>query len=89
MLEKYFVKPETVDRIRGPWIGSEIESYVGWLAERRYGVKSIWRRVPIYLVAVVLFVLATTKFAKGKHNLVAAGLAVFAFVFMWNAFAAG
>jgi integrase/recombinase XerD len=47
MLEKYFVKPETVDRIRGSWIGSEIESYVGWLAERRYGVKSIWRRVPL------------------------------------------
>lgn len=47
MLEKYFVKPETVDRIRGSWIGSEIESYVRWLAERRYGVKSIWRRVPL------------------------------------------
>ncbi len=41
-----------------------------------------------FLVAVVLFVLGATKFHAGKENLVAAGLAVFAFVFMWNAFAA-
>jgi integrase/recombinase XerD len=47
MLEQYFVKPETVDRVRASWIGSEIESYVTWLAEHRYGSKTIWRRVPI------------------------------------------
>ena len=33
MLETYFVKPQTVDGIRGSWIGGEIERYVGWLAE--------------------------------------------------------
>lgn len=47
MLEQYFVKPETVDRVRASWIGSEIESYVSWMAEHCYGAKTIWRRVPI------------------------------------------
>jgi integrase/recombinase XerD len=47
MLEEYFVKPETIDRIRGSWIGAEIETYVMWLAERGYGTKSVWHRVPI------------------------------------------
>jgi integrase/recombinase XerD len=47
MLEQYFVKPETIDRIRASWIGAEIERYVDWLVERGYGTKSIWRRVPI------------------------------------------
>jgi hypothetical protein len=48
MLEQYFVKPETLDRIRATsWIGAEIESYVCWLADHGYGTKSVWRRVPI------------------------------------------
>ena len=47
MLEEYFRKPSTVDRIRGSWMGAEIENYVVWLVENRYSVKSIWRRVPI------------------------------------------
>ena len=28
MLDKYFVKPQTVDRVRACWIGAEIERYV-------------------------------------------------------------
>lgn len=47
MLEEYFAKPETIDRFRASWIGPEIERYVGWLVERGYGTKSVWRRVPI------------------------------------------
>lgn len=47
MLEQYFVKPATVDRIRGSWIATEIETYVAWLVEHGYSTKSIWRRVPI------------------------------------------
>ena len=47
MLEKYFVKPSTVDRLRGSWIAAEIETYVTWLAEHGYSAKTIWRRVPI------------------------------------------
>ena len=47
MLEQYFVRPATIDRIRGSWIATEIEAYVAWLVEHSYSAKSIWRRVPI------------------------------------------
>jgi len=46
MLETYFAKPETVERIRASWIGSEVERYVGWMADQGYDARSIWRRVP-------------------------------------------
>ena len=41
MLEEYFVRPQTVDRIRAWWIGAEIERYVGWLAEQGYSTRSV------------------------------------------------
>jgi integrase/recombinase XerD len=47
MLEQYFIKPATIDRLRGSWIAPEIESYVSWLVDHGYSVKSVWRRVPI------------------------------------------
>jgi integrase/recombinase XerD len=47
MLEKYFVKPETVDRIRGSWIAEDIESYLGWLVDHDYSARTVWRRVPV------------------------------------------
>ena len=47
MLETYFVKPETVERIRASWIGSQVERYVGWLADQGYGARTVWRRVPL------------------------------------------
>jgi len=47
MLEEYFIKPSTVDRIRQSWIATEIETYVTWLADQDYGTKTIWRRVPL------------------------------------------
>src|SRR6478752_6001437 len=47
MLEKYFVKPETVDRIRGSWIAEDIESYLGWLVGHDYSARTVWRRVPV------------------------------------------
>jgi integrase/recombinase XerD len=47
MLDQYFVRPATVDRIRASWIGSEVESYVTWLADHGYSTKTIWRCVPI------------------------------------------
>lgn len=46
MLETYFVKPQTVDGVRGSWIGGEIERYVGWLAEHGYRPRVVFRRVP-------------------------------------------
>ena len=47
MLEWYFVRPQTVDRVRASWIGSEIERYVGWLAERGYAARCVHARVPL------------------------------------------
>src|SRR6266581_3143784 len=46
MLERYFVKPQTIDRIRALWIGPQIEQYVAWLAGQGYGARCVWRRVP-------------------------------------------
>ena len=43
MLEHYFVKPSTIDRIRASWIGQPIEQYVAWLHDHRY-----WR-VPLLM----------------------------------------
>jgi hypothetical protein len=53
-LETYFVKPETVDRVRGCWIGPEIEVYVTWLSEQGYRPRGVYRRVPL-LVAFAEF----------------------------------
>jgi integrase/recombinase XerD len=47
MLEKYYTRPTTVDRIRGSWIASAVEQYVSWMAERRYTDSSVTRRIPI------------------------------------------
>src|SRR4051812_15238706 len=49
MLERYFVRPQTVDRIRASWIGPEIEQYVVWLAENGYSSRSVLRRVPLLI----------------------------------------
>lgn len=47
MLERYFLKPQTVDRIRGNWLGSAIERYVEWLEQEGYAARNVYRRVPI------------------------------------------
>jgi integrase/recombinase XerD len=58
MLETYFVKPRTVDRVRASWIGGDIERYVVWLAENGYTTRSVLRRVPL--------VLAFGEFARAR-----------------------
>jgi integrase/recombinase XerD len=45
MLETYFVKPQTVDRIRACWIGAEIERYADWLSEQGYATRTVLRHV--------------------------------------------
>ena len=47
MLEQYYVRPVTIDRIRTSWIAPAIEQYVGWLAERRYSSRTVSRRIPL------------------------------------------
>src|SRR5260370_31510127 len=58
MLEQYFVKPATIDRIRSSWIAAEIETYLAWLAGQGYSTKSIWRRIPMAF--------AFGEFARGR-----------------------
>ena len=47
MLEQYFLKPDTVDQIRGSWLGEPIERYVIWLSSQNYAPACIRSRVPI------------------------------------------
>lgn len=47
MLEQYFIKPATIDRLRGSWIAPHIETYVAWLAEQGYSNRIVWNRVPV------------------------------------------
>jgi len=47
MLEQYYVKPGTVDRVHDSWIAEAVEKYVEWLAARGYRRFSVLSRVPI------------------------------------------
>ena len=47
MLERYYVKPDTVDRIRGNVAGAYIEHYVEWMEAQGYAARNVFRRVPI------------------------------------------
>jgi integrase/recombinase XerD len=47
MLERFFLKPQTVERIMGCWLGQNIELYAAALCERGYSARSILRRIPI------------------------------------------
>jgi site-specific recombinase XerD len=58
MLEQYYVRPVTVDRVRTSWIATAIEQYVSWLAEQRYSSKTVSRRIPL--------VVAFGEFAKER-----------------------
>ena len=45
MLERYFVRPSTVDRIRALWLGPAIDQYVDWLTGRHAASDTIKRSV--------------------------------------------
>ena len=47
MLNRYFIRPTTVDRIHSSWIGESIEQYVAWLAEQNYAARNVFFRVPV------------------------------------------
>jgi integrase/recombinase XerD len=47
MLERYFVKPSTVDRIRASWLAPEIERYVQWMDLQGYATRNVYKRVPM------------------------------------------
>ena len=49
MLNQYFIRPTTVDRIQASWIGEAIERYVTWLEEQKYARRNVFARVPILM----------------------------------------
>lgn len=49
MLERYFARPQTVDRIRASWLGPAIEQCATWLIERGHAAKNLARSVPIQM----------------------------------------
>src|SRR5690349_22562088 len=77
MLERYYIRPITVDRIRTSWITPAIEQYVGWLAEQRYSSNTVSRRIPLLV--------AFGEFAKVRGAIQIAQLAdhVESFVQVW------
>ena len=49
MIERYFIKYQTQDRIRASWLGEPIQRYVTWLHEQQYAARSVYRCVPILM----------------------------------------
>lgn len=49
MIEKYFKKPETWDRIRACWLFEPIRRYIAWLHKNAYADSNIRRRVPVLM----------------------------------------
>jgi len=47
MLEHYFARPGTLDRIRASWVADPIESYVAWMRDHGYSASTIQTRVPV------------------------------------------
>ena len=46
MLENYFAKPSTIDRIHAHWLAPQIERYVEWMQTNGYADRNIVSRVP-------------------------------------------
>jgi site-specific recombinase XerD len=49
MLERFFMRPHTTDRIQSSWIGEAVVQYVTWLADRNFSARTVCRRVPVLL----------------------------------------
>ena len=77
MLEHYFVKPSTLDRIRGSWLASPIERYVEWLEAHGYTRATVVGRVPL------LFQFADFAQKSGCTDIGSAAAYVEAFVSEW------
>ncbi len=62
MLEDYYVKPATIDRVRGSWLAPQIESYLEWLQAHGYSRLVVYRRLPL------LFYFAEFAHEKGCRD---------------------
>jgi len=49
MLERYYVRPDSVDRVRSSWVGEPIERYVQWLTQQGYSSRTVLRRIPLLM----------------------------------------
>jgi integrase/recombinase XerD len=47
MLEHYYVKPSTIDRIRNSWLGSQMDDYVGLMEANGHSSRTVFRRLPL------------------------------------------
>ena len=47
MLEQYFLRPTTVDRIRSNWLAPQIEQYAAWMHAQKYAGRNITRRIAL------------------------------------------
>lgn len=66
MLEKYFVKPTTVDRIKQSWIIESIEKYLEWTEKEGHSSQTIHRHIPLLV--------SFGEYAKSKGACSLAGL---------------
>jgi hypothetical protein len=77
MLEHYFVKPSTIDKIRGILACSQIESYVEWMEVHGYARPTVLRRVPL------IFHFAEFVKKRGCTEIASASAFVEEFVTLW------
>jgi integrase/recombinase XerD len=77
MLEHYYARPSTIDRIRDSWLGSQIESYVGWMEANGYSSRTVFRPMPR------LFCFAEFAQNRGCTDVAAAFALVEEFVSEW------
>ncbi len=77
MLEHYFVRPSTIDRIRASWLSPQIERYVEWMEAQGYHQRNFFRRVPI------LCHFADFAQQRGCMDLASASSCVEGFVSFW------
>jgi len=49
MLERYYVRPDSVDRVRSSWIGDPIEWHVQWLSQQGYSSRTVLRHIPLLM----------------------------------------
>ena len=77
MLEDYYVKPSTIDRIRASWLAPQMERYLEWLQAHGYSRLVVYRRLPL------LFHFAEFAQKKGCRDIASCKAYIKAFVSQW------
>ena len=77
MLENYYVKPSTLDRIRASWLAPQIENYLEWLEGHGYSRLVVYRRLPL------LFHFAEFSQKKGCRDIASCKAHTKEFVSLW------